>query len=300
MMKTLDLVIDQRRRDLGGFEVGRVLPYARRRMVGPFIFFDHLGPETFPAGIAKSVDVRPHPHIGLSTVTYLFDGEIMHRDSVGSEMPIRPGEVNWMVAGRGITHSERFEKARAQGDAVHGIQSWVALPEKDEETDPGFAHYGRNDLPTFEDGGVWARLLAGEACGVKSPVKTHSPLFYLHWVLTAGATAKLPDAYSERAAYVISGRIEAAGQSFGPGQMLVFATGADAVLKAAVPTVIMALGGESVGERYIDWNFVSSSQERIAQAKADWRAGRIKLPDLDNAEFVPLPGNPPPPPTPPM
>jgi redox-sensitive bicupin YhaK (pirin superfamily) len=300
MMQTLDLVIDQRRRDLGGFEVGRVLPYPQRRMVGPFIFFDHLGPETFPAGIAKSVDVRPHPHIGLSTVTYLFDGEIMHRDSVGSEMSIRPGEVNWMVAGRGITHSERFEKARAQGDAVHGIQSWVALPARDEETDPEFSHYGRNDLPTFDDGGVWTRLLAGEAFGVKSPVKTHSPLFYLHWALTAGATAQLPDTYSERAAYVISGRVEAAGQSFGPGQMLVFTSGADAVLKATAPTVVMALGGESVGERYIDWNFVSSSQDRIAQAKVDWRAGRFKLPDFDNTEFIPLPANPPPPPTPPM
>ncbi|MDB6090425.1 MAG: hypothetical protein JWN85_3209 [Gammaproteobacteria bacterium] len=299
-MKTLDLVIDQRRRDLGGFEVGRVLPYPQRRMVGPFIFFDHLGPETFPPGIAKSVDVRPHPHIGLSTVTYLFDGEIMHRDSVGSEAPIRPGEVNWMVAGRGITHSERFEKARAQGDAVHGIQSWVALPARDEETDPEFAHYGRNDLPTFEDGGVWMRLIAGEAFGVKSPVKTHSPLFYLHWALAAGATAKVPDAYAERAAYVVSGKLDAAGQSFGPGQMLVFAKGADAVLSATVPTIVMALGGESVGERHIDWNFVSSSPERIAQAKADWRAGRMKLPDFDNGEFIPLPATAPPPPTPPL
>src|SRR5215475_7220543 len=153
-------VIDQRRRDLGGFEVGRVLPYARRRMVGPFIFFDHLGPEHLAAGIPKSVDVRPHPHIGLSTVTYLFDGEIMHRDSVGSEMAIRPGEVNWMVAGRGITHSERFERARARGDSVHGIQSWVALPNQDEEAVPEFAHYGRSELPIFEDGGLSMRLIA--------------------------------------------------------------------------------------------------------------------------------------------
>jgi hypothetical protein len=299
-MNLLDLVIDQRRRDLGGFEVGRVLPYPQRRMVGPFIFFDHLGPKAFPVGIPKSVDVRPHPHIGLSTVTYLFDGEIVHRDSVGSEMSIRPGEVNWMVAGRGITHSERFEKARAQGDSVHGIQSWVALPAKDEETDPQFAHYGKNDLPAFEDQGVWMRLIAGEAFGVKSPVTTHSPLFYLHWVLAAGATAKLPDNYSERAAYVISGQVAAAGRTFEPGQMLVFAPGAAAVLRATVPTVVMALGGESVGERQIEWNFVSSSQERIAQAKADWRAGRMKLPDFDHAEFIPLPDSPPPPPTPPL
>ena len=285
----LELVIDQRRRDLGGFEVGRVLPHQRRRMVGPFIFFDHLGPKSLPAGIPKNVDVRPHPHIGLSTVTYLFDGEIMHRDSVGSEMAIRPGEVNWMVAGRGITHSERFEKARARGDAIHGIQSWVALPTQDEETAPDFAHYGRDDLPTFESGGLSMRLIAGAAFGVKSPVKTHSPLFYLHWTLDADATAQLPRDYSERAVYVVSGRVEVGGQSIEAGHMLVFSKAVDVVLTATEPTVLMALGGESVGERYIDWNFVSSSSERIEQAKADWRAGRMKLPDLDHSEFIPLP-----------
>ena len=284
----LELVIDQRRRDLGGFEVGRVLPHQRRRMVGPFIFFDHLGPKDLPPGIPKNVDVRPHPHIGLSTVTYLFDGEIMHRDSVGSEMAIRPGEVNWMVAGRGITHSERFEKARTRGDAIHGIQSWVALPTQDEETAPDFAHYGRDDLPTFESGGLAMRLIAGAAFGVKSPVKTHSPLFYLHWTLAAGAKAQLPRDYSERAAYVVAGKVEVDGQSFESGRMLVFSKGADVVLTATAPTIVMALGGESVGERYIDWNFVASSPERIEQAKADWRAGRMKLPDLDHDEFIPL------------
>ena len=296
----LELVIDQRRRDLGGFEVGRVLPYPRRRMVGPFIFFDHLGPETLQMGIPRSVDVRPHPHIGLSTVTYLFDGEIMHRDSVGSETAIQPGEVNWMVAGRGITHSERFEKARAQGDNLHGIQSWVALPTQDEETTPEFAHYGRDELPTFESGGLSMRLIAGAAFGVKSPVKTHSPMFYLHWMLAPGTTAQLPREYSERAVYVVSGRIEAAGQTFESGRMLVFANGADVVLTATAPTVVMALGGEPVGERHIEWNFVSSSQERIEQAKADWRAGRMKLPDLDHAEFIPLPAVPPAPPSSPL
>jgi redox-sensitive bicupin YhaK (pirin superfamily) len=284
----LELVIDQRRRDLGGFEVGRVLPHQRRRTIGPFIFFDHLGPKNLPRGIPKDVDVRPHPHIGLSTVTYLFDGEIVHRDSVGSEMAIRPGEVNWMVAGRGITHSERFEKARTQGDALHGIQSWVALPTQDEETAPDFAHYGRDDLPTFESAGLAMRLIAGAAFGVKSPVKTHSPLFYLHWTLAAGATAQLPRDYSERAAYVVAGKVEVDGQSFESGRMLVFSKGADVVLTATTPTMVMALGGESVGERYIDWNFVSSSPERIEQAKADWRAGRMKLPDLDHDEFIPL------------
>ena len=297
----LELVIDQRRRSLGGFEVGRVLPYPRsRQMVGPFIFFDHLGPETMPAGISKDVDVRPHPHIGVSTVTYLFDGEVMHRDSVGSETAIRPGEVNWMVAGRGITHSERFERARARGDMVHGIQSWVALPNQDEEVAPDFAHYGRSELPIFEDSGLSMRLIAGAAFGVKSPVKTHSPLFYVHWVLAAGATVQLPKDYSERAAYIVSGRAEADGQVFESGHMLVFAKGAAAAVKAVTPTVVMALGGEPLGERFIEWNFVSSSQERIEQAKADWRAGRMKLPDLDTGEFIPLPGTPPEPATPPL
>jgi redox-sensitive bicupin YhaK (pirin superfamily) len=297
----LDLVIDQRRRDLGGFEVGRVLPYAARRMVGPFIFFDHIGPVNFPAGIPKTVDVRPHPHIGLSTVTYLFDGEIMHRDSLGFEQPIHPAEVNWMTAGRGITHSERFERARAHGDFVHGLQSWVALPDGEEEAEPAFTHYGSNDLPVFEDGqGVRTRLLAGEAFGVKSGVKTHSPMFYAHWTLDSGARAPLPAEYSERAAYVVSGAVEVGGQSYGTGQMLVFTKGAAATQKATLPSIVMALGGEPVGERFIDWNFVSSSKDRIEQAKSDWRAGHMKLPDLDSGEFIPLPGNSPPPPTPPL
>jgi redox-sensitive bicupin YhaK (pirin superfamily) len=294
----LDLVISQRRRDLGGFEVGRVLPDHRRRMVGPFIFFDHLGPETLGVGLSRNIDIRPHPHIGLSTVTYLFDGEIMHRDSVGSETPIRPGEVNWMVAGRGITHSERFEKARERGGAIHGIQSWVALPVADEETAPAFAHYDQNELPTLVTDGLSMRLIAGAAFGVKSPVKTHSPLFYVHWALERGATTQLPTEYSERAAYVVSGRLEVAGQVFEAGQMLVFSKGASAVLSASTPAVIMALGGEPLGERFIEWNFVSSSRERIAQAKADWRAGRMKLPDLDNTEFIPLPPDARAPPTP--
>ena len=244
------------------------------------------------------MDVRPHPHIGLATVTYLFDGEIMHRDSVGSEAPIHPGEVNWMVAGRGVTHSERFEKARARGDTIHGIQSWIALPAEQEECAPGFAHHGREALPTLQQDGVWTRLLAGESFGAKSPVKSYSPLFYLHWVLAAGAQAQLPAEYSERAAYIVSGRVEAAGQVFNPGQMIVFARGGHAVVRATTPAVMMALGGEPVGERFIDWNFVSSAKARISQAKADWRAGRMKLPDFDNQEFVPLPGEPAPPPPP--
>jgi redox-sensitive bicupin YhaK (pirin superfamily) len=295
-----ELVIDQRRRSLGGgLEVGRVLPFAKRRMVGPFIFFDHMGPADFPKGVSREIDVRPHPHIGLSTVTYLFEGEVMHRDSVGSEQPIRPGEVNWMIAGRGITHSERFEKARTQGDRMHGIQAWVALPEADEETDPSFAHHGQEDLPTLDDGGVRTRLIAGEAYGLRARVTTHSPMFYAHHALRAGASLALPPVYPERAVYVVSGGVTADGRSYGPGQMLVFARGDDAVLSATEPALLMGLGGEPLGERFIEWNFVSSSKERIEQAKADWRAGRIKLPDLDDGEFIPLPPDPPPP-QPPM
>lgn len=293
----LELIIEQRRRDLGGFEVGRVLPWTRRRMVGPFIFFDHMGPVDFPRGIPRSVDVRPHPHIGLSTVTYLFAGEIMHRDSVGSEQPIRPGEVNWMIAGRGVTHSERFEQARAQGGSLHGIQAWVALPREHEETDPGFTHYSANELTTHAAGGAWLRVIAGEAYGASSSVKTHSPMFYVHAVLDANVTHALPDNYTERAAYVVSGTVECEGRSFTAGQMLVFAPKAPATLRALTPATLMLLGGESLGQRYLEWNFVSSSQERIEQAKADWRAQRMKLPDLDGGEFIPLP-DPPAPPTP--
>ena len=295
-----ELVIDQRRRDLGGFEVGRVLPSAQRRMVGPFIFFDHLGPIDFRPGIPKSVDVRPHPHIGLATVTYLFAGEIMHRDSVASQEAIRPGEVNWMVAGRGVTHSERFEYARTHGGPVHGIQSWVALPRENEEAEPGFAHFGRESLPMLEEPGACARLLAGKAFGAASPVATHSPLFYLHWTLSPGATVKLPADTPERAVYVVSGRVEAAGRALESGQMLVYSRHEDAVLRATTAATVMALGGEPVGERFIDWNFVSSSKERIQQAKADWRAGRMKLPDFDNQESIPLPPEPPPAPGSPL
>ena len=284
----LELVIDQRRRDLGGFEVGRVLPFPQRRMVGPFIFFDHIGPAQFAAGIPKSMDVRPHPHIGLSTVTYLFDGEIMHRDSLGSQEAIRPGEVNWMTAGRGITHSERFEKARAQGDNLHGIQSWVALPREHEEVEPEFVHYGRDVLPTVEEPGVFMRMIAGEAFGVRAAVRTHSPLFYLHWQLAQGAKVLLPPAYAERAAYIATGSVSVDGQRYGAGQMLVFKPGTDAALSADENAIVLALGGEPVGERFIEWNFVSSSRARIEQAKADWRAGRMKLPDFDNQEFIPL------------
>jgi redox-sensitive bicupin YhaK (pirin superfamily) len=290
---TIELVIDARRRDLGGFEVGRVLPYPQHRMVGPFVFFDHMGPIDFQAGFPRTVDVRPHPHIGLSTVTYLFDGEITHRDSVGSDIAIHPGEVNWMTAGRGITHSERFDRLRQTGGAMHGIQAWVGLPTTDEETDPGFFHHGPEDLPTYESGGLWARLIAGEAFGAKASVKTHSPMFYVHWRLDAGAKAQLGAEYPERAAFVVSGEVEVEGRTATAGQMLVFAPGEAVVFEAVTPAVVMLLGGEPIGPRFIEWNFVSSSRERIDQAKADWRAGRMKLPDLDHDEFIPLPPDPP-------
>jgi redox-sensitive bicupin YhaK (pirin superfamily) len=258
-------------------------------MVGPFIFFDHIGPVDLPKGLAREADVRPHPHIGLSTVTYLFAGEIMHRDSTGVQQAIEPGEMNWMIAGKGITHSERFEKARREGGPLHGIQSWIALPNGDEEADPSFSHHEDTDLPVHQDGGVWLRLLAGEAFGLHAGVKTHSPLFYAHVVLEAGARIALPREYAERAVYVVSGALEASGSQVAALQMGVFDGGSEAVLQATAPSVLMLLGGDPVGERFIEWNFVSSSQERIEQAKADWRARRMKLPDLDHAEFIPLP-----------
>jgi redox-sensitive bicupin YhaK (pirin superfamily) len=288
----IDLVIEQRRRDLGGFEVGRVLPFAKRRMVGPFVFFDHMGPVDLAPGIPPSVDVRPHPHIGLATLTYLFAGEIMHRDSVGSEQPIQPGEVNWMIAGRGITHSERFERARREGGHMNGIQAWVALPKEYEETDPSFEHHAVAELPLFKQDGARARLIAGEAMGARAPVRTHSPLFYVHCELAAGARAELPAQYPERAAYIAAGAVQVNGERFAEGRMLVFQPGRPVQFTAPEKTILMLLGGEPIGERFIEWNFVSSSRERIAQAKADWRAGRMKLPDLDDGEFIPLPPDP--------
>src|SRR3954464_13950397 len=243
----IELMIEARRRDLGGFEVGRVLPFAQRRMVGPFVFFDHMGPVDFPPGLPREVDVRPHPHIGLSTITYLFDGEIMHRDSVGSEQAIRPGEVNWMSAGAGIAHSARFERARREGGRMHGIQAWVALPEGDEEMAPAFAHHGPQDLPTYEQGGLWARLVAGEAFGAKAKVAARSPMFYVHWRLEAGTTAGLPADYSERAVYVAQGAVEVDGQPVAHGEMAVLVAGKAAVVRASAPSIVMALGGEPLG-----------------------------------------------------
>ncbi len=285
----LEDVIDQRRRSLGAFDVGRVLPSSQRHTVGPFIFLDHMGPVSLPRGIPRDFDVRPHPHIGLSTVTYLFDGEIMHRDSVGSEQAIRPAEVNWMIAGRGITHSERFEKARSEGGSLHGVQAWVALPQESEEMAPSFSHHGKSDLPVIEARGLTIRIVAGSAFGGTAKVRTLSPMFYAHLELAKDVSVALPDDVRERAIYIVSGSIQVDGRNFKSGQMLIFRERTSATVKAEEGATLMALGGEPVGPRFIEWNFVSSSKERIEQAKADWKTGRMKLPDLDNREFIPLP-----------
>ena len=285
----IELIIDKRTRDLGGgFEVGRVLPFAKRRMVGPFIFFDQMGPVDFAPGIPRELDVRPHPHIGLSTVTYLYSGAMTHRDSLGFKQEIQPGAVNWMTAGKGITHSERLEHARMNGAHMHGIQAWVALPNEDEEIDPGFWHHPAASLPVWQEDGLKGRLIAGSAEGMDAGVKVRSPMFYMHWDMQKGARRKVPDQYGERAVYVASGSAEVAGQKIGAGQMAVLGKG-DVIVAAEEASTVMVLGGEPIGERFIFWNFVSSSKERLEQAKEDWKQGRMKLPDGDDQEFTPLP-----------
>jgi len=289
----IETIITANRRSLGDFEVGRVLPSPQRRMVGPFIFLDHMGPADFAPG--QGVNVRPHPHIGLSTVTYLFEGEIIHRDSLGYTQAIRPGEVNWMTAGKGIVHSERTDPFRRDiGARLHGMQAWVALPLDAEECEPGFEHYQGKDMPAYEGDGLYARLIAGEAYGAKSKVRTSSPMFYVHWEMGADVKATPPDGYAERAAYVVSGEVEVDGKTVTTGQMVVFTRGARPVVKSRVASTLMLLGGEPVGERHIWWNFVSSSLERIEQAKAEWREGKMHLPVGDDLEFIPLPEEAPP------
>ena len=289
-IKTL---IVPRSRDLGSFAVRRALPSAECRMVGPFIFFDQMGPSEFLLG--QGMDVRPHPHIGLATVTYLFDGEIMHRDSLGTELPIRPGELNWMTAGRGITHSERTgTDLRQTGSKLFGIQSWVALNARDEENAPAFEHYDAAALPVLTGEGKTVHLIAGEAFGARSPVRTSSPMVYADVALEAGAVLPLDPTYDERAIYTVSGAIEIAGDGFGPGQLLVFRPGDRISVRATEGARFMVLGGEPMdGPRHLWWNFVSSRPERIEQAKEDWRQGRIDTVPND-AEFIPLPEAPPP------
>ncbi len=284
----IETLIVPRARDLGGFSVRRALPSKQRQMVGPFIFFDQMGPAEFLLG--AGMDVRPHPHIGLSTVTYLFQGEIMHRNSLGTALPIRPGELNWMTAGRGIAHSERTPPAmRARRSTLFGIQSWVALSARDEETAPGFVHYGADDIPALADEGKIVRIIAGSLLGASSPVKTSSPMFYADISLAAGASVPLDADYDERAIYTVAGEVEIAGDVFGPAQLLVFRPGDRLTIRAKTDARFMALGGEPMdGPRYIWWNFVSSRKDRIEQAKADWKAARFDAVPGDT-EFIPLP-----------
>jgi redox-sensitive bicupin YhaK (pirin superfamily) len=295
----IEIVINARRRSLGGFEVGRVLPWTKRRMVGPFIFFDHIGPVRLAPNLPREADVRPHPHIGLSTITYLFAGEMVHRDSLGFHQVIRPGEVNWMTAGRGISHSERFETMREKGGLLHGIQAWIALPLEHEEIAPAFVHFDAADLPQVTADGVKLRVIGGSVGGQTSPLHTYSPLLYAHVELDAGATMTIAaDDYPERAVFVASGSVQMSGETFEAGQMLVLEPRTAPQISALAPSTIMLLGGEPVGPRHIWWNFVASSEDRIERAKAEWRAGKIPLPVDDNSEFIPLPQEPPPPPEP--
>ncbi|HLI18999.1 MAG TPA: pirin family protein [Rhodanobacteraceae bacterium] len=285
-----------REHDLGhGLTVLRSLPAQTRRSIGPFVFFDHAGPVVMDGATGRQADVRPHPHIGLSTVSYLMSGAVRHRDNLGSDQVIHPGDINWMTAGRGIVHSERFDVPDAfAGDGLELLQSWVALPEESEESDPTFSHHARAALPEAAGGGVWMRVLAGEAFGLASPVPVHSPTFYVHTELKAGARVGLPTQYGERAAYVVHGRVrdESDGAEYGPKQLLAFSSGGAPMLRAVEDATVMLLGGEPLGPRYIWWNLVSSRRERIREAAADWQAGRFKLPANDNQEFIPLPEKP--------
>ena len=284
----LQIIIVPRARDLGGFEVRRALPHGRRQMVGPFIFFDQMGPVQFIAG--QGMDVRPHPHIGLATVTYLFDGRIMHRDSEGNAREIVPGEMNLMTAGRGIAHSERTPvNARRGGESMFGIQSWIALPEAFEETDPSFQHFDAAALPMVEGGGIRARVIAGSAFGATSPVRMLSDWLYVEVRLDAGATAPLDPDAEERAIYVVEGEIEIAGERFEAPRLLIFRPGDRITVQATRLARLMFLGGAAMeGPRHIWWNFVSSRKERIEQAKEDWLAGRF-APVPGETEFIPLP-----------
>ncbi len=284
--------ISARQADLGhGLTVRRLLPAPAQRSVGPFVFFDHAGPVTLPPEATRGADVRPHPHIGLATVSYLLSGEIIHRDSLGTHTRIQPGAVNWMTAGRGITHSERFEHpASFAGGGLELLQSWVALPEEFEECEPAFAHTPADALPVQQDGGIWLRVIAGTVYDLTSPVQTLSPLFYVHAELQPGAQIALPTGYSERAAYVVRGEVDHAGKRYGTGDMLVFGAQAAAPVTAVSEATVMFLGGEPLGPRHLFWNFVSSRKERIEQAKADWAAGRFALPPDDHDEWIPLPG----------
>jgi hypothetical protein len=286
----VEAVIIPRAHDLGGFEVRRALPAKERQMVGPFIFFDQMGPGEFLTG--RGLDVRPHPHIGLSTVTYLYQGEILHRDTLGSTQPIAPGDVNWMTAGRGIAHSERTDAAkRDRANPLFGIQTWVALPRAQEEAAPAFVHHPAATLPVAEEAGLHLRLIAGTGWGMASPVAVSSPLFYADAVLAPGARVALPPEHEERGAYIVQGAVDVGGTRFDAGRMLLFRAGDALALTAGEAGArLLLLGGAAMdGPRYLFWNFVSSSRERIEQAKQDWKAMRFGVVPGDEQEFIPLP-----------
>jgi hypothetical protein len=285
----VELVITARPRDLGGFSVARVLPAMQRRLVGPFIFFDHMIRHELPPG--QGMDVRPHPHVNLATVTYLFEGEIVHKDSLGSDQAIVPGDVNWMNAGRGIVHSERTGDARRKsGGPVHGIQSWVAFPTSAEESEPSFEHHEAAALPRVDRPGARLRVLAGEAYGARSPVGVRSPTLYVHAEVDPGAELPIPSDHEERAVFVVDGEVGCDAQTCGAGSMLVFRKGAEVTLRAKSASRLMVLGGAPIdGPRHIWWNFVSSTKERIERAKDEWQRGVFPKVPGDEIEFIPLP-----------
>ena len=288
-MSLIELTIEPRERDLGGFSVRRILPFAKRRMVGPFIFLDHMGPVQFQAG--HGTDIRPHPHIGLATVSYLFSGTLLHRDSTGSVQEVIPGDVNWMTSGRGIVHSERTgEIARQSPRIAHGLQSWVALPKEYEEIAPEFHHHAGSSLPEFSQGNVKFKLICGRSFGYEAPVKIYSPIFYLEATMPTGSGFSLPPEYRERALYLVSGKLRIGDTIISPLTMPVFEAGGDVRIEALEDSRLMLLGGEPFPEqRYIWWNFVSTSEERITQAKEDWQHGRFGTVPGDDKEFIPLP-----------
>jgi len=287
----IETMVIPRAHDIGGFEVRRALPSSRRRLVGPFIFFDRMGPAVLRGG--QAMDVRPHPHIGLSTVTYLFDGKVRHRDSLGTEMVIEPGDVNLMTAGRGIVHSERSpEELRGSPLAISGLQTWLALPDGSEEIEPAFVNTAKATLPAFDAGGVSGRVVIGSFLGMKSPVRTASETLYADIRLDPGASISIPADTEERAVYTLAGHVDIAGDIFPPDRLLVLRSGDEIVVKSEPGAHFMLFGGEALGsQRYIWWNFVSSSKERIEQAKEEWRTGRFDIVPGDEEEFIPLPEN---------
>lgn len=294
MPNSISDVLEPEVKNLGGFEARRVLPHQTRQMVGPFIFFDHLGPATFAAG--KGMDVRSHPHINLATVTYLFTGTLIHRDSLNVVQEIQPGAVNWMTAGRGVVHSERSE--RSHETTLHGIQTWVALPDQHEETDPWFRHYPASEIPTWQEQGVSITLIAGQAYGETSPVQTFSPMIYLDVQLPAGTNFTLPPDYSEQAVYSVTDGLKVDGELLEPQRMIILPQ-QTVTISATTDARCIVVGGEPVGKRYKWWNFVSSRLERIEQAKADWQNKRFpQVPD--ETQFIPLPEEPQTPPEQPL